>query len=52
VEILVLSRMLKVPVYVYKTAEEAGKCAPPRPAATARLRAPLVGRPARVARAR
>ena len=27
VEILVLSRMLKVPIYVFKTAEEAGRCA-------------------------
>ncbi len=49
VEILVLSRMLKVPVYVYKTAEEAGKCAPPRPASTARPRASAG--PARAARA-
>lgn len=28
VEILVLSRMLKVPIYVFKTAEEAGRCLP------------------------
>ena len=27
-EILVLSRMLKVPIYVFKTAEEAGRCLP------------------------
>lgn len=28
VEILVLSRMLKVPIYVYKSAQEAGRCEP------------------------